>query len=668
MFSLGKLFQAWLSAKFARENSRPQGLSRVHAHTMLALAMLGLSMFSLATLASGQERSAKPTAEERENWRQKIVRTRRPKRGCFIATYPETEWHEVKCLKPPRIPYPPKKGLRPETVGNGTDFSADVTGTISLAEGLFDSVGGVMNETGSNGVANSFSLQLNTEHTDMEGNNTLPTSACSGHSGCSGWQQFIYTNSNCENPGLYPQLNSKACVFIQYWLLNYGSTCPSSSWNASGVNCYINSTNATPVPTPPGPTPTIADLSDMKLSGIPPLSGADDAVTLTLETTNPPVAYTAVGDSTIPDLAQNWKIAEFNIFGDGGGQSADFNTGSTLVVHTSVESSNSGTDVPPSCDGEGYTGELNNLTLVEMTPPVIHNGLPSLIFKESNASGSTQVTCTGAITVGDTHITSFDGLYYMFQASGDFVLVDDGDFVVHTRQASAAPTWPGAAVNKAIAVKMGNTRLNFYVEPQQHILIDGRPAAIANGKTEGLAGGVQIARHGDTYKVSNDRGDMVKVTLNDPAGAYTKWIDVSVGLGLVPRPNVRGLLGNPKGNAHELTTAEGRVLREPVAFNDLYKVYGDSWRVKAGDSLFAEATTIQAGNPEKPFFPEHLDPQVAARARATCAAAGVTGGDYLDACILDNAVLGHEAAAKVFVHAVPPKHVIKPEPVKPEAR
>ena len=82
-------------------------------------------------------------------------------------------------------------------------------------------------------------------------------------------------------------------------------------------------------------------------------------------------------------------------------------------------------------------------------PPVAHTGIPSLVFKESNVAGSTQTTCAGAVTVGDTHITTFDGLYYDFQASGDYVLAQDGyDFIVQARQASGAPTSASAAATE----------------------------------------------------------------------------------------------------------------------------------------------------------------------------------------------------------------------------
>jgi hypothetical protein len=48
----------------------------------------------------------KPSAEELERWRQTIVRTPRPEKGCFIADYPATAWTKVSCGKPPKKTYP----------------------------------------------------------------------------------------------------------------------------------------------------------------------------------------------------------------------------------------------------------------------------------------------------------------------------------------------------------------------------------------------------------------------------------------------------------------------------------------------------------------------------------------------------------------------------------
>jgi hypothetical protein len=110
-----------------------------------------------------------------------------------------------------------------------------------------------------------------------------------------------------------------------------------------------------------------------------------------------------------------------------------------------------------------------------------------------------------------------------------------------------------------------------------------------------------------------------------------------------------------------LMTSRGVELKEPVAFDTLYHAYADSWRVEPQRSLFSEPSPIKPGIPERAYFAKDLEPQVAARAEATCTAAGVTNPELLDDCMLDTAVLDDEKAAQVFAHLpVVPRYVVKP--------
>lgn len=563
-----------------------------------------------------------PTFQQREIWRKAMVRSERPKKGCFMATYPQKTWKEVPCETPRPVPFGPKRGARPFTVGNGTDFSAQVTGNTSAAEGTFENIVGVTGVTGG-GTANKYSLQLNT--------NTFSTTTCSGAANpatCQGWEQFIYSSVTLSE------------ILIQYWLLGYNNPCPAGWTSDGGGDCFINNAGALHVPVQAINATT---LGQMTLNG-----DITDQVTLTAGGT----MFSAPGDNHFPDLTNGWRISEFNIFGDSAGTpSADFNAGSTLDVRTRVNSGMGA--IPPTCDGTGFTGEVNNLTLVSAPALINDVNWPSIVFTQSN-NAPTPVSCDNADSIGDTHLTTFSGLYYDFQASGDFLLATAGpDFVVQARQASGAPTWPNASLNKGIATQMGETRVAVYVEPDR-LVIDGHPENLADGKDLLLPTGVQVSRRGNTYNITSEDGNMVRADLN---GAY---INAHVGLGHTPKPQARGLLGSPNGNNKQLVTAGGVVLNEPVSFTDLYHSYADSWRVQPNVSLFAEATTIKAGIPSGLFFAAHLNPQERARALTICKASHITNKTLLDACTLDTAVLNDEGAARVFVHTLPPRVVIKP--------
>jgi hypothetical protein len=353
-------------------------------------AGIGISVLSTHNAFSQPEPSAEralPSASA-DHWRHAMVKTPLPGKGCFTTSYPDTEWHRVQCATaPPRQPTPPR--IRspgtdaPMSVGDGTDFFARVaSGTsISQGEGAFTKVSGVTGES-DGGVANEFGLQLNS--------NPFTTAACNGVSGCMGWAQFIYGNpyQSLTGPKTY------GAAYIQYWLVptTGGSlTCPSGPWQSSNGGCFYNSP-AVCVPSCSATTDlTIASLPFMTLTGTPGAGGNDTVVfgvSGTLYSTCNDCGTTNVNIG----LSGNWTTTEFNIFGDGGGSTAMFNSGATVGVITRV---NNGTTNAPSCTQTKpsvFTGETNSLTLVSPCCP-FGGASPGIIFEESSASGAT-TTCS----------------------------------------------------------------------------------------------------------------------------------------------------------------------------------------------------------------------------------------------------------------------------------
>lgn len=346
----------------------------VHGYTSRVLSILSVLLFAFPILAQPPTSTVRAAAtappelpgpsvarqKSREHWRRAMAQTLPPRKGCFTVSYPDTSWEEVPCLPAPVQPYSrPAHGGRLEIVGNGNDFVATVTsGTLSAAEGAFPLISNVTSE--SDGGANIFSLQLNSQ--------TFTTTACNGASGCLGWEQFVYSSHVYSG------------AFIQNWLLNYGSSCPATGgWHlqAGTTNCYVNSSVVSV------PSQSAENLTQLVLMGTAS-SGGNDAVLLYVDDT----LYSASeGDSTV-SLAASWKTAEFNIFGDGGGSEATFNSGATLTVRTTV---NNGTANSPTCGTSGTTGETNSLTLVNPCCP-FGGASPGIVFKESSASGAT-ATC-----------------------------------------------------------------------------------------------------------------------------------------------------------------------------------------------------------------------------------------------------------------------------------
>jgi hypothetical protein len=582
--------------------------------------------------ATHQEIKRPPTtAESQAAWRKVMLQKPRPKpEGCFTAEHPVTEWREVPCTKAPEQPYPPVQQPPaghppapwppPNVVGNGTDFSPQVTGSLSLATGSFDDASTVTSETGRNGAANAYTLQLNA--------NFFTSTSCNGSpnpGACQGWQQFIYDNSGS--------------VFMQYWLVGFGTPCP-AGWMTNPAGCFKNST-ATSVPVQP-----LTNFANLTLSGSA-ANGASDSVTLSTGTN----MYSASANDNVVNLSAGWQIAEFNVVGNCCSSQADFNAGSHLIVRTSV---NNGTMNAPTSTTQGFTGETNSFTLVPPSCPY-GGASPALVFDESTNAGATS-RCANGTSIGDTHLTNVNGVLYDFQASGDYLLAQtDSDFVVETRQVSGAPTWPDASVNKAVAMKMGPTRLAVCLDPGR-LVVDGKPRSLEPGGSLSLPG-VIVVRSGNSYVFTRPDGENVRADLNNG------WIDVSVGLGRARVALVHGLLGNVNGNTEpfELATRQGVVLSEPVSFAALYQRYGESWRVRREEGLVSELCGghVEYRNPERPFYAGNLKPEEYKRGREVCMATGVKEGALLDACTLDVIVLGDKAAAAAHAHAAAPRAVVR---------
>ncbi len=291
-------------------------------------------LLSTGALACGSASAAEPDAQARlqQAWRAAIEATPLPREGCFTAAFPSAEWHAAACKAAPLRPYVPRDGHRGFTVGDGNDYAAVASSLVSSGTGSFPRVSGVKSETGYGGQANTYSIQLNSQF--------FTTAVCNGAatpSSCLGWQQFVYSTSS-------------GAAFMQYWLIDYGPTCPAGGWMAYGGDCYRNS-SAVSVPALP-----IAQLANLKLTGSAAAGGTDRFVMTTATQ-----AYSTSGRDSVVDLAAAWNAAEFNVVGDGGGSQAKFNKGAAITVSVALQ--DGGTAAPACASQSGTTGETNNLTL-----------------------------------------------------------------------------------------------------------------------------------------------------------------------------------------------------------------------------------------------------------------------------------------------------------------
>lgn len=317
-------------------------------------ARLGLAAAIAVVVAAPAAHAANPAiARAQADWRDAIHKTATPGEGCFTASFPALAWSKVACKAAPNRPFLPRTGAARtigRTTGNGVDYAIGVTGKISQAVGSFPVAKGVKSETGYGGAANTYSLQLNS--------NFFATTACAAGSTasmCAGWQQFIYSSS-------------EKAVFMQYWLINYGTTCP-TGWASYSGSCYKNSAAVS------APQIEITEIGDFSVSGTA-VAGATDTVVFA----NGSTAYTTTGKDSVTVLASGWNQAEFNVVGDGGGSAAKFNKPVALTVKIAV--ADGATTAPTCVTNGGTTGETNNLVLGKCVAKA--GATPSISFIEKN--------------------------------------------------------------------------------------------------------------------------------------------------------------------------------------------------------------------------------------------------------------------------------------------
>jgi hypothetical protein len=313
-----------------------------------ALMGAGLAI-AVAAPAWAKDAVVDPESAGRAQWRTFMAKNPASEDGCFHASYPDLIWQKVACktgeprVRPWHAQSKDEVGEITGGVGQGNnDYVAEAPGLIAMALGYFD-ISGVLDETGipiynSSSITGpgEYSIQLNTNRYES-------TSACAGHSSCRVWQQFVYATDYVEV--------GEAEVFMQYWLLDWGSTkCPSGFQKSPNTtNCYRNSTLV------PAPDVPVTDLGSVSLTGSATAGGSD--VVLFMYNSE---AYSTTLTDSILDISTVWDKAEFNVLGNGGGSQAAFNFGSSITVNIALDD---GSYAAPTCvAADGSSGESNNMT------------------------------------------------------------------------------------------------------------------------------------------------------------------------------------------------------------------------------------------------------------------------------------------------------------------
>ncbi|NES17956.1 MAG: hypothetical protein F6K41_03295 [Symploca sp. SIO3E6] len=238
---------------------------------------------------------------------------------------------------------------------------------------------------------------------------------------------------------------------------------------------------------------------------------------------------------------------------------------------------------------------------------------------------------------GDPHLLTFDRRRLSFQAVGEFIQAQtlDDQFEVQGRYKQAGEN---ASLVNAVAIKLGQDRVGFYAGQNSQLRINGKLTTVEDNLLV-LPGGGQIYRDNGTYVVVSPNGEGVKV---QEVSAGDGSLIVEVVMPETQRGQVKGLLGNFNGDSSDdIQTRTGEVLPKNPNYEQLYKEFGNSWRIHHRESLFdyapgeTTATFTNSSFPAKIVRTNDFSSNARAAAERTCQAAGVTEPELLEACIFD---------------------------------
>ncbi len=245
----------------------------------------------------------------------------------------------------------------------------------------------------------------------------------------------------------------------------------------------------------------------------------------------------------------------------------------------------------------------------------------------------------------DPHIATIDGRWYDLQAIGEFVMARStvDDFAVHARLGRLGAIETMSVVT-SMGTRVGRDRVTVTLDRATStpvLRINGGRATKDFVVLDGGSVSAVFNASGAGYIVEFDDGTRAGVTPFARNG-LNLWLVPSAGR----RGKLTGLLGDGDGQMDNDPTIRqtSTVLSNTPEYDELYRTFGNSWRVTDAESLLDYGPGESTATYTDKTFPardvEPLDTNAARAAETTCRTAGITEEHLLQNCTFDIATTG----------------------------
>jgi hypothetical protein len=221
---------------------------------------------------------------------------------------------------------------------------------------------------------------------------------------------------------------------------------------------------------------------------------------------------------------------------------------------------------------------------------------------------------TTAVSTGDPHIVSFDGVAYDFQAAGEFILAreptDNGSLVVQARQEPLAGS-DSITRNTAVATVVDDQTVIIDATDAIPLQINGSQVELNRSETVVVGNGT-IDRNNNRLTVTYPGSDTDATTGDEhlTVDLYDDRVDVELNLDPERDRPVEGVFGPADGNiTNDISLPNGTALAQPPQAEQLYGVFRESWRVNNSTTLF----TYESDNGPETYY----NPTIPAEAVST---------------------------------------------------